>query len=263
MSELIPGTSKSFQGLEVDYAFFEQSIDECEQALRQWRPLLQNHAFPERVRVLDFGCGTGIFTLQVLELLNRAPEETEIYFVEPAASSFESARTLFEQMGFAKVEGVGSLDELTTTDFFDLIFSHHVLYYVPSPALAFQVLKQRAAENCLMLHVVGGEANGPGLLQNRALGQAGLTSPYHQGVDIRDCFLEIFPKGLVTPFQTHLRMADTRGNRASIMRFLIGEFGEKVSFEQALALFDPFAHDGEIVVPSEELSLSWESWGLG
>ena len=45
MSELIPGTSKSFQGLEVDYAFFEQSIDECEQALRQWRPLLQNRFF--------------------------------------------------------------------------------------------------------------------------------------------------------------------------------------------------------------------------
>jgi SAM-dependent methyltransferase len=251
----MPASTKSFHGLEDDYAFFEASVTEREGTLRAWEPWLsklRRRSGP--LRILDFGCGTGSFTIDVLNLLGRRSEDLFLTFVEPDERSGGAAQERFRIKDFGGLvrwdNGLEFGDQK-----FDLVFSHHVLYYVPDLRPVLLELKRTLAEDGLILVVVGDDESGPGRLQNQVLGQAGLRSPYRSGIEVQRQFFEVFPDAGVAPFQTELKMEDTLENRESIMRFLVGEFGKRVSWEYALSVFDAFSDGSRITVPSEELNL--------
>lgn len=247
-------SSKSFQNLRDDYAFFEECVNEKEGALRAWRPSLEAlRDVPGPLRLLDFGAGDGAFTQDVLQVLGRDYQDVELTLLEPAEWSRTKASERFSGTGLSKFSVLESLTELKGD--FDLILSHHVFYYVPDLLSTLTTLKSCLAEQGRFLAVVTSERSGAGSLQEKALDLAGLISPYRTGPQAKDDFLSVFPKTEVCRFDMTLSMQDTLENRESIMRFLVGEFRESIPWKQAVALFDPFADGTEIKVPSQELSL--------
>ncbi len=250
----MPTSSKSFNGLERDYAFFESSVNERECTLARWAPLLGALTGKGPLRVLDFGCGTGGFTLDVLSLTDRAPQDIHLTFVEPSESLNAQAWQRFRKADLGSLDPLRSVGELKSQRF-DLIFSHHVLYYVPHLREVFELLRGLLDPAGQFLAVVGDNNSGPGRLQDQVLAQAGLSSPYHSGGEIQRLFTEVFPRARTERFETRLQMDDSVENRESIMRFLVGEFGASVCWSYALSVFDQFSDGKRIVVPSEELNL--------
>lgn len=249
---------KSFQALQEDYRFFEDHVSEREEALRAWGPWLRRAAArPGRLRVLDFGAGSGSFTAEVLEALGRPPATLELALVEPAGNARDEAVARCAPWSDRPVQAGSTLGDLPPGGF-DLILSHHALYYVRSLEETAADLLGRLAGDGLLLAVVGGEGSGPGRIQEAALALAGLRSPYFSGDQVCAAFLRQAPHGRVLRFPSELRMPDTRANRESLMRFLAGEFSGRLCWEEALALLDPWSQGGLVTVPSEELCLVLE-----
>jgi len=249
---------KSFRALQDDYRFFEDHVSERAEALRVWRPWLRRLGGRSgRLRVLDFGAGSGSFTAEVLAALGRPPSALELALVDPAENALAEAVGRCAPWSERPVQAGRTLADLPPGPF-DLVLSHHALYYVPSLDEAAEDLLGRLAEDGLLLPVVGGEGSGPGKVQEAALALAGLQSPYFSGDQVCAAFLRLAPHGRVLRFPSELRMADTRPNREALMRFLAGEFAGRLSWEEALALLDPWSDGETVVVPSEELCLAIE-----
>ena len=251
----MPNPNKSFQSIQDDYDFFEACVNEIACTIALWKPTLwelgRQHS---PLRVLDFGCGSGSFTSLALACLEREPEEIELTLLEPASAALERALIRFQDLPFKALCSCSDMEELPKQTF-ELILSHHVFYYVPELDMVLRQLKERLAPGGLFLTAIAGDRSGPGLLQDEALKLAGLSSPYRSGLEVRDIFLEQFPKTEVRPYATELLMPDSRENREAILRFLVGEFREQIPWSRALSIFDRYS-DGKVVrVPSEEWSL--------
>ena len=247
---------KSFLGLEDDYAFFEECVGEKVGTLQAWSPFLNElKGRKSSLKILDFGAGNGQFTQQILELACSCPNLLELSLLEPTESSRIKARELFTDANLSRLEVVASLDELQGRDF-DLILSHHVFYYVPKLEGVLRELKSKLGPQGCFLASITGERSGAGGLQQSALDLAGLSNPYWTGPQCLESFLKVFPEAKTMPFQMSLDMQDSLENRASILRFLVGEFREQLPWKEALRVFDPFSDGKRISVPSDELCLA-------
>ncbi len=252
--ESLPGRSKDFSELQDVYQFFEDHVSERAETLTVWSPFLNQVKAQERIRLLDFGCGNGSFTAQVLERLGEGPDRLDLRLVEPVEGVLQEAVTRLESWTDSPIVTATHLGGLPPGQL-DLILSHHVLYYVDELEQELTEMKRRLALGGVVLAVVGGSGDGPGALQDRALEMAGLSSPYRSGEEIRALFEDCFSHNRVIEFPSEMRIPDRRECREAIMRFLVGEFSGRVPWEKALALFDPFRQGDEIVVPSREICL--------
>ena len=251
----MPNPNKSFQSIQDDYDFFEACVNEISRTISLWKPTLwelgRQHS---SLRVLDFGCGSGSFTALALACLDREPEEIELTLLEPAGAALERALIRFQERPLGALKSCSDIEALPRQTF-ELILSHHVFYYVPELDQVLRRLKERLAPGGLFLTAIAGDRSGPGLLQDEALKLAGLSSPYRSGLEVREIFLKHFPNMKLVPYATELLMPDSRDNREAILRFLVGEFREKIPWSRALSIFDPDSDGKQVRVPSEEWSL--------
>jgi len=74
-------------------------------------------------RILDFGCGTGVFT----ELLRRTHPQAEVYGCDPSLAAVKQASSRCGGATFFRLDRE-SVDGHAGT--FDLVFTHHVLEHV-------------------------------------------------------------------------------------------------------------------------------------
>jgi ubiquinone/menaquinone biosynthesis C-methylase UbiE len=247
--------SKSFQDVEKDYRFFEQCVDEIDRTLEIWQPILSGiSSTGQKVRILDFGCGTGTFTLRALREWAIAPDQVSLFLLDPAESHVQQALGALKREGYSDSTVISAVSNLPD-DSIDIIWSHHVFYYVPDIEGVLRDLKRCLSRDGMMLCAISGEKSGAGNLQEEALATGGLDSPYRTGVEVCQHFQRQFPYCDAQPYHIRIQMKDLLENRESIMRFLVGEFRDLVDWEGCLALFDPFSDGETIHVPSEELSI--------
>ncbi|MDW8206036.1 MAG: class I SAM-dependent methyltransferase [Cytophagales bacterium] len=94
-------------------------------------------------RLLDYGCGNGVFT----EVLAHALPNWEIFGTDISTVALNNARKRYPAFHFA------TLDKLEKASF-DLIFTHHVLEHVPDIKKSAEEISMMASKNCQMLHIL-------------------------------------------------------------------------------------------------------------
>lgn len=135
---------------------------------------------------------------------------------------------------------------------FDLIFSHHVLYYVPNLTQTLRRLHGALRPGGRLLVVQGGRGNGMNLIVFAAFRQLGLPSPYHYSENSLACFESLGIPVEVQQVHSLLDFPDSADNRRRILGFLLGEHLQKLPEEAVLPLFEPFARRGRIVIESSD-----------
>lgn len=116
-----------------------RGADPQQQALR--RAFLEDIPFPERARVLEVGCGTGVLT----RVIARHPAVAEVVGVDPAGSLLEKARAVSgDQANISYQEADGRALPFDDAAF-DVVIFDSTLCHIPGPegalAEAYRVLR--------------------------------------------------------------------------------------------------------------------------
>ena len=240
-------TLKSFAGLHDDYAFFESHASETEASLASWLPLVQNRwAAP---RVLDFGAGSGSFSSLFLRRAGFPPANLDLTLVEPDPAFRSRALQTLAPLSSHPIHAWPLLDhDLGPT--FDLIFSHHVLYYVPNLEQTLNRLCDALAPAGRMLLIQGGQGNGLNKIVFAAFAHLGELPPYHYSENTRAYLRTLGVELKVRQVHSTLDFPDSVEGRRRILRFLLSEHLARLPESFALSLFEPFVQGRRVRIPS-------------
>jgi SAM-dependent methyltransferase len=100
---------------------------------------------PKTGRVLDFGCGAGVFT----EVLDAVLPGWEIHGTDLSGDALSHARRRLPNRAFHSLTECEAL-----TQHFDLIFTHHVLEHVADLRKTVQLLAALLKPSARMLHIL-------------------------------------------------------------------------------------------------------------
>lgn len=197
------------------------------------------------VRMLDFGCGSGTFTVRLLELLEWPAEELELSLVEPA----EVVRRLaVERLGqFTRQPIVeGAAIEVGVGGKFDFVMSNHALYYVPELETHVRRLVETVAPGGVFATAIAGRDNALVELWLVGFESLGREIPYHTAEDVEATLV-----ALGVPFEKRrvpygMDFADTEENRMKMLRFLLADHLADLPREKLLAVFDKHSRGGRI-----------------
>ncbi len=234
-------TLKSFAAIHDDYAFFEAHATEVEGTLAAWLPLVEGRW--RQLHALDFGAGSGSFTSSFLEQAAFDPQNFHLTIVEPDQGFREQALTDLRPFSFHPIQAWPLLDR-DVAPIFDLIFSHHVLYYVPDLEIVLARLVGALKTGGRMLVVQGGAGNGLNQLVWSAFERIGEKAPYNYSEDTSAILSR---RGIDFDLQavhSTVEFPDNEENCWKILRFLLGEHLAKLSPEEALSLYTPFVKNG-------------------
>jgi trans-aconitate 2-methyltransferase len=230
-------TLKSFASIRDDYAFFEQHASETEATLTAWLPLVAGRW--SAVKALDFGAGSGSFTSSFLSRAGFSPESLELTLVEPDEGFRTAARQVLTPFSNSPVQVWPLLDrDIPPT--FDLIFSHHVLYYVPNLEVTLRRLVGGLRPGGRMLLVQGGNGNGLNQLVFSAFRLMGESPPYRYSEDTEGALRQMGVRMEIQQVASALDFLDEEASRWKILRFLLGEHLARLEPAAALQLFEPF-----------------------
>jgi SAM-dependent methyltransferase len=244
-----PETLKSFSDLHQDYAFFEQHATETEQSLAAWLPLVRDRW--TQLHALDFGAGSGSFTSQFLQRAGFPEQGLRLTLVEPDPGFREKAGRALAPFTAHPIQAWPLLErELEPT--FDLIFSHHVLYYVPDLQTTLSRLVGALRPAGRMLLIQGGQGNGLNQLVFAAFKLLGETSPYHYSEDTLAALERLGTHPQVHKVHNVVDFPDSEEGRWRLLRFLLSEHLAKLEPAVALQLFEPFRRGDRIHIPNAD-----------
>lgn len=236
-------TLKSFGQLHEDYAFFERHANETEQSLAAWLPLVRRHW--DSLHALDFGAGSGSFTSTFLQAAQFDPAQLQLTLIEPDDGFRAQALAKLAPYSEHPIQAWPLLDrDIEPT--FDLIFSHHVLYYVPNLKETLKRLVGSLRPGGRMLIVQGGQGNGMNQLVWAGFRLLGKPAPYNYSEDTMTALQDLGVTPQVQLVRSAVDFADSAEGRWHMLRFLLGEHLSHLSSDQALKLFEPFLHDGRV-----------------
>lgn len=225
-------TRKEFAGLGEDYAFFQAHSSEAQASRDAWVPLLAGRKSP---RMLDFGTGPGDYLADFLAQANLQPADLSL--VEPDPHFLEIAtRRLQAHQSWSQLPQ-------EATDLFDVIVSHHVLYYVPNLSATLAGLWRALAPGGRMILAQGGRHNG--LNQIMLAHFQGQKYPYYLSEDTRAALQQTAIPFRELEVEGACQFPDTPQGRRHILRFLLGP-------EARVELLDPFAQEGKIRIPASD-----------
>lgn len=241
-------TRKSFDSIHEDYLFFGNHSTEGSELRKAMLPILRERAKAERLRWLDFGCGSGEFLRSLLAELDRPAAATELALVDVDRGYLEEAREKIAAHTTREAAVAVSAEELEGT--FDLITSKHALYYVKDLRSTVSALCCRLKPGGLAIFILGGKENHLSGLWESAYAAWNLPVPYYRAEDVA---IEIEAAGF--PFETRtvnsmLRFPDSQENRLKILRFLFTGNTAGMAPESLLPLLDPMKQGGDIVIES-------------
>ena len=242
-------TLKSFATLHDDYAFFEAHSSETEATLAAWLPLVQNRW--SSLRALDFGAGSGSFTSSFLQRAGFSPDALRLSLIEPDPGFREQAIAALSPFSSQPVETRPLLDADLGPSF-DLIFSHHVLYYVPDLATVLQRLVSALNPGGRLLLVQGGAGNQLNTLVWAAFDRLGEKAPYNYSEDTTALLTKADVPFQIQTIRSALEFPDTEANRWKILRFLMGEHLVKLPPQDALELYSPYVQGPNIRLESAD-----------
>jgi trans-aconitate 2-methyltransferase len=241
-------TTKSFENIREDYAFFEDHATEAVEDLRGYLPWVRPLAASDRlVRLLDFGCGPGGFSAKFLTAAAFRRERLELSLVEPEDGYRRKAAERLQEFAAAPVRVWPELPA-DCEECFDLVLSNHVLYYVPDLDHALTRILRALTRGGLFLTALAGQANVLIQFWHAAFGMLNRPIPFYEAEDLEIALRQrgqAYRKQHVT---YELEFPDTEENRLKILRFLLGDHLPEMPRRAVLDLFDPYGQDGRIVI---------------
>lgn len=236
-------TLKSFAALHEDYAFFEAHATETQATLPAWLKLVGDRRGP--LRALDFGAGSGSFTSTFLKGAAFEPASLRLTLVEPDDGFRARAEEVLAPFSSHPIEAWPLLDR-DLEPAYDLIFSHHVLYYVPNLEETLARLVGGLRPGGRMLLVQGGQRNGLNTLVFAAFDRIGERSPYNYSEDTAEILRRLHVDFQLLPISSSVDFPDSEEGRWRMLRFLLGEHLSKLAPEEALSLFEPFVRGDRV-----------------
>jgi SAM-dependent methyltransferase len=241
-------TRKSFDHIHEDYLFFGNHSTEGSELREAMLPILRERATSERVRWLDFGCGSGGFLHGLLAALDRPAAATDLALVDVDRGYLAEAREKVTAFAAGEVACATSPEELAGT--FDLITSKHAIYYVKDLRSTVRTLCGMLRPGGLAIFILGGKQNHLSGLWESAYAARNLPVPYYRAEDVaHEIESTAFPCETRTVHST-LRFPDSRENRLKILRFLFAGNTAGMHPESLLSLLDPMKQDDDIVIGS-------------
>lgn len=241
----IPGTPQE------DYDFFLAHADEVAADLRSHRAAcaaaMERFRAKPRIRVLDFGCGPGAFSVRFLQQLGCAPARLELTLLDPHRERLANAAQAVAPFTMHPLQAVPHLPT-TPLPPFDLILANQSFYYVQNLAEVLPQLVQVLAPDGILLATIGSTDTWLLQLWRSCYEALGLPFPHHTAANVDVILADLDIQATVHPVPYHLRMPDSAANRARILRLLMGRRYEQLP-PGLLEQFSPFASAGHIDVP--------------
>jgi SAM-dependent methyltransferase len=225
---------RSYAGVRDDHAFFLAHTDQTERLSMAVAERLAS--LPEGARILDYGCGRGAFLEAVLERLGW--REARLTLVEPdAAFLSEAARRLSR---FEVVSAPRVLDGPQ-----DVVLAAQVLYYVKDLRATLEKL---LAPGGKVMVALGGRAKVTTQLRRSAYQMLGMSFPFYLAEDVERVLTESPWRWSSQKVPSTLAFPDSKENRLSLLRFLLGDLLPKLKEAEVLALFDRFRRGEQLVM---------------
>ncbi|MGH3564376.1 MAG: class I SAM-dependent methyltransferase, partial [Mycobacterium sp.] len=220
--------TKVYDEIASDYAFFEQHATEAQEDARAYQEHVATIKPADRiVNLLDFGCGSGTFTVQFLERTGWPPERLRLMLVEPAESMRNKAVVRLARFTASPLAESSALP-IGLDRSFDVVLAHHVLYHVPDLQGTLKQLIAALAPAGVLLGATIARTNvllEPWIVSLRLLGH---EVPYNtfEDVEIALQSLNVDYKKQQVPYE--LSFPDSTENRMRIVRFLLANYPAQI-----------------------------------
>ncbi len=109
------------------------------------REVIKSLNLPSEGRVLDFGCGNGVFT----NILQQELPQWSVFGVEISPTAIHNAKLKFPNCTFFGIEE--AKEHLNN---FDFLFSHHVIEHVQDLDETFQIINSYLKPHSFQLHIL-------------------------------------------------------------------------------------------------------------
>jgi trans-aconitate 2-methyltransferase len=239
---------KDFGAIADDYAFFETHATEAEADARAYGEQVKDVARAgRRVRMLDFGCGSGTFTARFLEQVGWPAARLELTLVEPVDSVRRQAVARlggFTNAPIAESPAVPAGIE----DSFDLVLANHVLYYVPDLRRQLARLIDALSAGGVFVTAIAARSNALIEIWIAGFGLLGREVPYHTSEDVEAALGELGADYQKEQVAYELAFPDTEANRMRILRFLLAEHLAEIPQQPLLDCFDRYRRRDRIVI---------------
>lgn len=238
--------AKDFGPIAADYAFFETHATEPENDARAYAEHLAGILPAEGpIRLLDFGCGSGSFSLRFLQQTGWPADRLRLTLVEPVEAARQQAIVRLREKTVHPIIDAATLPDGVAGSF-DVVLANHSLYYVPAlPGLTTRLLAALAPAG-VFVTAIAGRTNALVAFWIAGFGALGREVPHHTSEDVEAALQAsgaAYDKQVV-PYE--LTFPDTEENRMHILRFLLGDNLAQMPLQQLLSMFDQHAHAGRI-----------------
>ena len=243
-----PKTGKNFAPIADDYAFFERHASEAQQDARAYLERLREIAPPGgRIRMLDFGCGSGDFTARLLRRARWPPERLRLTLVEPVESARHSAVAQLARYTSTFIADSATMTA-GSTESFDIVLANHVLYYVPDLRRDLAMLIDALSPRGILLCAIAGRNNALIDLWLLAFRLLGTEIPYHTAEDVEAALQDLGAKYDRDQITYELTFHDSEENRLRMIRFLLADQLARLPLEPLLTSFDHYLRSGRIEI---------------
>jgi ubiquinone/menaquinone biosynthesis C-methylase UbiE len=245
--------AKDFDEIASEYAFFEQHTTQAQEDARAYQAQVATIKPANRIlNMLDFGCGSGSFTVRFLEHTGREPERLRLTLVEPAESARRKAVDRLARFTASPVIESPVLP-ITLDGRFDIVLANHVFYYVPDLEGTLRKLIAVLAPTGVGLVAIGAGTND--VLREfviAAFKLLGREVPYNTSEDFEVALhaLDANYEKCEVPYE--LSFPDSVKNRMRIIRFLLADHLAQLPQQPLLEWFDQFSHAGRIEIHAQK-----------
>lgn len=240
--------AKDFGPIADDYAFFERQATEAHaDAAAHVAALAGSVPAAGPIRMLDFGCGSGAFTVRFLQQAGWPAERLQLTLVEPAESQRRLAVSRLASAAAAPISDSAALPAGLNGGF-DVVLSNHVFYYVPNLRERLGTLIAAVSPSGRFVTSIASRANVLIELWIAAFGLLGRDAPYHVSEDVEAALQELNAnyRKQVVPYD--LTFPDTEENRLRILRFLLADHLPLMPRQPLLDFFDQYRNGNQIEI---------------
>lgn len=238
--------SKDFDPIQGDYAFFMAHASEAAADVAGMAPRLAPlvaHGGP--LRLLDLGCGDGLFSARLHAALRIPPERLHLTLVEPVAAYRDAARDRLAPLSTQPPLLLAELPERFAAPL-DLVLANHCLYYVPDLDQTLDRLLANLAPGGLFIAAMAGRRNWLIQIWQAAFAHLARPLPYHIAEDLIAALRRRGLSCTCADVTYTLRFPDTAENRWRILRFLLADHLAALPPAALMPHFDAHSRDGHV-----------------
>jgi SAM-dependent methyltransferase len=239
-------SSKAFGPIRDAYTFFQQHATEAEEDIRAYLPHIQGMARQDHLlRMLDFGCGDGVFSAALLERAHIPAARLQLTLVEPDEVYRQQAVERLQPFTTQPVQAWPALPAHLQACI-DLVLANHVLYYVSDLCGTLSALLRTLATPGLFLTAMGGWDNTLAQFCLPCFDFMGKPFPFHTSEACEAALTSLGETYCTEDVHYRLIFADTEEHRLTMGRFLMGDDFHALPRQTLVQGFDPYVQAGHV-----------------